>query len=161
MVRWKCLQKWSKHRCQLQQSSDSGAVIANANPFGFDDPETVPYALNSERSNCALEASQAGLDRLVLRPEHDDTRRALGCIAPSVGEIQVEGNQDAIFPFAHGLNLRVDRPGQVLVLNVVHVPAQLLEPRSRGARQVFVEFESQRPRYAGIGSTRSWANAAA
>jgi len=116
-------------------------VIPNANPLRFNNPKSVLYALHSERADRAVQAGQTRLDRLTFGVENHDAGGALGCVAPGISEIQVKRDRDALFPLARALNLRIDRSSEVFIVDVVDVPALVLQPCTRGARQILIEFE--------------------
>lgn len=140
-------------------ASGTAREVSNPQTLRLDYPQGASNAFDRERPDRASEAFERTLDRLVTRAQDNDARRASGVVAANIGEVSVEGNQDPAFDFADHLNFRVHGSFQALVVDIMYIPTARGQRLTRRPWQILIELEPH-PQ-AGIGTTRSWARAAA
>lgn len=98
-------------------------------------------ALRGKRPDGAVEALHDGADGLIQRSQYDHARGAPQVVAPSVGKVRVERNENASFALTRILNLLVNGCAKSFVVHVVHVPPGKLEAHAGQPRHVLVQLE--------------------
>lgn len=115
------------HRVGSNSRLRTGRMISDPNTSGLNHPETGVDPLRRQCTNRVVEAREVGANRLIGRPKHDDAWGPLGVVAPGVGEVGIERDEDASFAVARRLNRRIDRAREALIMHIVHVPSSVDE----------------------------------
>ena len=124
-----------------QASSGAGGPTPKPDAFGLHKPERSLDLLSCKKAHGAFQTSNGCGDRLIVRPQEHDAWR-VRAHEPYIGKVGVEGHQHAIFTHARRADLRIDRAGKFLLVDVVDVPTLCFQDSPRGTRQILVELET-------------------
>ncbi len=135
-------------------------MISNAHTVGFDNPQARLHTLSGQSPNGPLKTANTGSNGLVSRSEDNDARRLRWIVPAGIREIEVQCDEDAPFDVAREEETLIVRAGQMLLVNILDVPAAGDQRLPRRARHILIQLEAHQ-NYTGTGTTRSWARAAA
>jgi len=119
------------------------ASSTNADLFRLHNPEPANGTLRLREGKGVTQEKRDGSDVLLVRTQHDDTWHRAWSILTDVGEVEVEGDENAILASADGEKRSVSRTPEAFLLNRGDIDTAFTGERGRFAGQVLVELEAK------------------